>query len=133
MSEILQMITDCWCIWLKILLIVCVRQHRRQHRAASVTVSFDLDPCGPSRFWPMTHVTHNPQASSNPKQHVNRPYVKYLNVTKRRYVTIRHLVTHIFIHIKNKLFDRNKKEIQFIHNWQTIVIQQESRVFLSKV
>ena len=79
----------------------------------------------------MTHVTHGPWII-NPKQHVDRPYVKYLNVTIRLYVTIRYLVIEIFINIIKKLFDQNKK-IDSSYTTDRLVIQHESRVFLLKV
>ena len=87
-----------------------------------------------------THVTHqgfdpwpngNKQASLNPKQHADRPNEKYLNVTIRRLK--RHLVTQLFIHITNKLFDGNKKVIDNSYTIGRLVIQQDSRVFLSNV
>ena len=93
-------------------------------------------------MWPISVLTHDPydpwpidnkQASLNPKQQADRPYVKYLNVTIRRYVTKGHLVTKIFIHITNKIYDRNKKVIDGSHTTDRLLIQQESRIYLSKV
>ena len=49
------------------------------------------------------------------------------------YLRIRHLVKQIFIHITNKLFDRNRKVIDSSYTTDRLVIQQESRIFLSIV
>ena len=62
-------------------------------------------------------------ANLNLKQHVDRPYVKYLNDTIRRYVTIQHLVAQMFIHIINKLFDHNNKIIDSLYTTDRLVIQ----------
>ena len=42
-------------------------------------------------------------------------------------------MTQILIHIRNKLFDRNKKVKDISFTTSILVIKQESRVFLSKV
>ena len=78
-------------------------------------------------------ILDNKQASLNPKQHVDRLYVKFLNVTIRRNVTIQHLVTQIFIYITNKLCDRNKKIADSSYTTGRLVLQQETKVSQPKI
>ena len=58
-------------------------------------------------------------------------------IPKRCNTTIRNNTTSwdidIYIHITNKFFDRNKKVIGGSHTTDRLVIQQKSRVFVSKV